>query len=105
MISVYGEDLSDQREFHVWYNDGSRSVKSDQTVLKQWYKNGQLQFEVPLKNGKPQGKEVWWYKNGQKKYERFYTNDLKNGTFKEWDEEGNIISEKVYDMGKLVSEN
>ena len=26
-----------------------------------------------------------------------------DGTFTEWDEEGNIVRERVYDMGELVS--
>jgi len=104
MVTLYGENLSDKVAFHTWDEDGTRRVKTDQTVMKQWYKNGQPQFEMPLKNGKLHGKLVRWYENGQKKSEKHYINNVKHGTFKEWDKEGNIISKKVYEMGELVSD-
>ena len=102
LISVFGDDLSDRREFHVWYEDGTRFVESDQTINRMWYESGQLQSEVPLKNGRMDGKAVFWYENGEVKAENHFSDDEMDGTFTEWDEEGNIIRERVYDMGELV---
>ncbi|MDZ7659259.1 hypothetical protein [Fodinibius sp.] len=104
MVTLYGDDLSDRVAFHTWDEDGTRRVKHDQTVMKQWYENGQPQFEMSLRDGKLHGKSATWYENGQIKSEVHYINDMKHGTFKEWDKEGNVISKQVYDMGKLVTE-
>ncbi len=105
MVTLHDEDLSDRKEFHTWDEDGTRRVKTDQTVMKQWYDNGQPQFKMPLKDGKLHGESATWYENGQIKSEQHYTNGVKHGTFKEWDNEGNVISEQIYDMGELVTEN
>jgi antitoxin component YwqK of YwqJK toxin-antitoxin module len=103
MVTLYGDNLSDQIEFHTWDEDGTRRHKQDRTIMKQWYKNGEPQFEMQLKDGKIHGKSVTWYENGQMKSEQHYMNEVKNGTFKEWDKEGNLISEQVYNMGELVT--
>jgi len=103
LISVFGDDLSDRREFHVWYDDGTRFVESDQTINRMWYESGQLQSEVPLTDGRMDGKAVFWHENGEIKAENHFTDDEMDGTFTEWDEEGNIVRERVYDMGELVS--
>jgi antitoxin component YwqK of YwqJK toxin-antitoxin module len=105
MATLYDKDLSNRIEFHTWDEDGTRRVKTNQTVMKQWYKNGQPQFEMPLKDGKLHGRSVKWYENGQIKSEEHYIKNVENGTFKEWDKEGNVISKQVYDMGELVMEN
>lgn len=104
MVTLYGDDLSDRVEFHTWDEDGTRRVKHDQTVMKLWYKNGQPQSEIPVKDGKIHGNVILWYENGQIKSEEPYTDDVKHGTFKEWDEKGNIITKQVYDMGELITE-
>jgi len=102
MVTLHDKNLSDRIGFHTWDEDGTRRVKTDQTVMKQWYKNGQPQFEMPLKDGKLHGKSARWYENGQIKSEAHYINDVKDGTFKKWDKQGNLISRQVYDMGELV---
>ncbi|WP_445666127.1 toxin-antitoxin system YwqK family antitoxin [Fodinibius sp. AD559] len=104
MVTLHGDDLSDRIAFQTWDEDGTQRVKTDQTVMKQWYKNGQPQFEMQLKDGKLHGKSATWYENGQIKSEQLYTDGVKHGTFKEWDKEGNVTSEQVYDMGELVTE-
>lgn len=105
MEILYDENLSDQIAFHTWDQDGTRRAKTDQTVMKQWYENGQPQFEMELKDGTLHGKSVRWYENGQKKSEEHYIKNVKHGTFKEWDKEGNVTSKQVYDIGELVTEN
>lgn len=102
MITVYGDDLSDQREFHVWHEDGTRLVKSDETHYKMWYENGQPRLQLASVDGELHGKVASWYENGQIEYELHYTNGIEHGTFKWWDEEGNVVKEKTFDMGELV---
>jgi antitoxin component YwqK of YwqJK toxin-antitoxin module len=53
------------------------------------------------KNGYKQGKWVWFYPDGKIKKEGFYKNDLENGYFKDYDEEGNLISTSKYVDGVL----
>ena len=103
IVALYDDNLSDRVEFHTWDEDSTRRSKHDQTVSKQWYKNGQPQFEMKLKDGKLHGKSATWYENGQIKSEVYYTHGVKDGTSKEWDKEGNLISEQVYNMGELVT--
>ena len=52
------------------------------------YKNGQKEFELTYKDGKPDGPHTRWYKSGQKMWEVTY----KDGAFVDeyiWDEAGN----------------
>lgn len=105
MVTFHDDDLSDRIAFHTWDKDGTRRVKHDQSVMKQWYENGQPQFEMSLKDGKLHGKSARWYEDGQIKSEKHYINNVKDGTFKEWDEEGNLISRQVYEMGELIEKN
>ena len=102
LITVYGDNMSDRREFHVWHEDGTRLVESDETIFRTWYENGRPRVQMPSVDGELHGKVALWYENGQKEYEQHYSGGVKHGTFKEWDEEGNITDEKVYEMGELI---
>ena len=104
MVTLHGEDLEDQVEFHTWDQDGTQRTKHVQTVLQGWHENGQPQFKMQLKDGKLYGESTLWYENGQIKSEEHYINDVKHGTSRKWDKEGNLISNQVYNMGKLVTE-
>ncbi|REL32808.1 hypothetical protein DYD21_13350 [Rhodohalobacter sp. SW132] len=102
LVSVYGDDMSDRREFHAWYENGVRSIESDETNYKMWYENGLPQLQIPSVDGELHGRVVSWYETGQEEYEMNFYDGIEHGTFKEWDEEGNITSEKVYEMGELI---
>ena len=47
------------------------------------------------------GRETNWYKNGQKKSEGWHEYNKKQGTWCAWDEQGNLLSERVYDKGEI----
>ena len=102
LVSVYGDDMSDRREFHAWYDNGVRSIESDETNYKMWYENGRPKLQIPSLDGKTHGRVVSWYENGQAEYEMHFAHGIEHGIFKEWDEEGSVTSEKVYEMGELV---
>ncbi len=105
MIVIYGEDFSDRREFHVWGADGTRLVKSDQTIHKSWHENGQPALNIPWHDKGVHGVSTSWYTNGQKEFERHFYHGERHGSFKEWDEQGNLVAYKIYEMGELISEN
>lgn len=102
---AYLNDKSSPIEMRTWYENGTPSVQSTQSVAKIWHENGQLQSEVELVDGKMHGKGIQWHENGEIAAETYYKDDQWHGTFKKWDEEGNLISEREYDMGKPVAEN
>ena len=41
-------------------------------VVKYWYENGKLKYEIPYHQGQLHGIEKWWRKNGQIWYENYY---------------------------------
>lgn len=45
--------------------------------------------------------KVGYYENGQVKFEIPFDNDKRHGVEKEYDENGNIIKEILYENGKL----
>lgn len=102
LIALYGDDLSDQREFHVWHENGTRLVESDEAIFKTWYENGRPRIQMESVDGEMHGRVASWYENGRMESEHHYSDGVKHGTFIEWDEKGKLISEQAYDMGTLV---
>lgn len=102
---VYEDDKSSPLKTSTWYEDGTPKLEITQTRSRMWHKNGQLQSEIELVDGKMHGKGLHWHENGEIAGETHYKDDQWHGTFKKWDEQGNLISEKVYDMGIPVSED
>ncbi|REL32809.1 hypothetical protein DYD21_13355 [Rhodohalobacter sp. SW132] len=102
LVTVYGDDLSERREFHVWHTDGTRLVESAENTFNMWYENGRPRVQMPSVDGELHGKVAVWYENGQIESEHHYSNGVKHGTFTEWDEEGAVTSQKVYEMGELI---
>ncbi|CAN5340152.1 hypothetical protein BH23BAC3_BH23BAC3_03230 [soil metagenome] len=104
MLTVYEGDYNQQKEFHVWHENGAPLVQITNSMMRTWYENGQLQMQMPLKNGKIHGKSIAWHKNGKLRAENHFTDDVMDGRFKEWDEEGNLIQKHTYEMGQLITE-
>ena len=103
MLTVYEGNYSQRKEFHVWYENGSPSMQNTKSMIRTWYKNGQLQLEMPMRNGKIHGKAYAWHKNGMLKAKNHFTDDVMDGRFKEWDENGKLVNERIYEMGELAS--
>lgn len=61
-------------------------------LTKYYGRDGFLMQEINYKNGKKNGEEKEWHTNGQLKVEKNYRKG-KEISFKEWDENGNIIRE------------
>lgn len=63
---------------------------------KSYYENGASWSETTFLNGKKNGKTITWYDNENKRYEGFYTNDVESGTWTFWDENGKIQNTRKY---------
>jgi len=105
LVTLYGDDLADRREFHVWQENGQRLVEFNQSMHRMWHENGWQSLEVPAIDGKTHGRAASWYENGQIKSEYHFINGDLDGTYMKWDEDGNLIVERVYELGELVSDN
>lgn len=57
-----------------------------------------------FKDGKGNGLTVMWYANGQKAVEGMLVDDMPNGVLTRWDEEGNVVSQMVFDHGEIVEQ-
>ena len=56
------------------------------------------------KNGLKQGKWIYFYENGVVRLEGTYRNDMKNGYFKDYDEDGNLVTVQKY-IDDILQEN
>ncbi|WGH76434.1 DUF3352 domain-containing protein [Tenacibaculum tangerinum] len=64
---------------------------------KEYYENGQLKFEVDLKDGLKEGSYKSYYENGNLKIKGYFKNDTQDGTWKAYDEQkGNLIFKKHF---------
>lgn len=66
-------------------------------LWKSFYENGTPWSETTFKDGIKNGKTTTWYPNGQMRYDGFYTNDVESGKWTFYDEKGNIASSSNYD--------
>ena len=95
--------------FREWYKNGQLefegSFKEDKRdgVSRRWHENGQLEFEGSFKEDKRDG--VWrrWYENGQLKVDRNYKDGKLDGVSKKWYKNGQLQFEENYKDGELLS--
>lgn len=69
-------------------------------VERMYYDNGNLQYEIPFKNGVKEGVEKWYYTEGNIMYEFPYTNGKKEGVEKYYFDYGGLKSETPYKNDK-----
>lgn len=60
-------------------------------VQRNFYRNGQVRQEVPLRNGHKQGVIRSWHRNGVLASEESFENDLPHGICRYWDESGRLL--------------
>jgi len=89
-----------------WYENGQLQFETNYKngvqdgLNKGWYENGQIEFETNYKDGVRDGIDRGWNENGQKWYETNYKDGLRNGICKVWYKNGNLIYEYNYKNGK-----
>ena len=60
-------------------------------IQRQYYRNGQLREEVPLRKGRRHGTVRTWHKNGALASEEPYRAGLLHGVCRQWDETGKLL--------------
>ena len=70
-------------------------------ILKEYHENGNLEFEVPWKNGMPEGIAKGYYENGNLKREVPWKNGAREGIAKEYYENGNLEFEAPWKNGAI----
>jgi len=60
-------------------------------VERDYYRNGQVRQEVPLRNGHKHGVIRTWHKNGVLASEEPFEDDLPHGICRQWDESGRLF--------------
>ena len=78
-------------------------VKNKKIVLeKEYYANGKLAREIPLKDGLINGEAKDYYENGKIRSTATFVNGDINGIVKEYNQAGKVIKETLYKNGKKV---
>jgi len=67
-------------------------------VWKSFYQNGGPWSETTFVAGKREGATTSFYENGQKRYVGFFANDRESGKWSFWDEQGNLAREMDYNV-------
>ena len=89
----------------ISYKDGllssSRTYKDGEKngLWREWYENGQIEYEDYFQNGLEHGESQGWYEDGQKEYEWNFKNGLDHGLQRGWDEKGQLEYESNYING------
>ena len=106
----------------------SSSLAESDEIEKVYYKSGDVEIEIPKKNGKKNGLVKWFYESGGLKESVTFVDGVEHGGFKrlyesgvvkqdgfyrkgrlegvmqDFDESGNVVKSVVYDKGKGVQE-
>jgi len=73
------------------YTGWSKNIYHGKKDLRQW------------KNGKPEGVEIWWYKNGQKQIQMNIKDWKSYGLMSSWYKNGEKKGERYWKDGKVIS--
>jgi len=63
------------------------------TKQRNYYRNGQLHEETPLRDGPIPRHRRLWHKNGTPATQEAYENDLRHGLCRQWNEAGKLLGE------------
>jgi antitoxin component YwqK of YwqJK toxin-antitoxin module len=101
----HGERLTDVKLMRRWSIDGTPISEFSEYRMREWHPNGELKSiaEFDPDGSGLNGRVAAWLPNGQIAGESFYHNNLLHGSYREWDEEGNLITEKYYKEGEPVT--
>ena len=69
-------------------------------VYKEFFKNGDIKYEVTYFNGDKNGKEIFWHENGLKKMQSNFLDGVENGLWQQWHDNGQLKLEINYLNGK-----
>jgi antitoxin component YwqK of YwqJK toxin-antitoxin module len=81
----------------VYYDANGKTFTG---IHKEYWENGNVKIEMPLKKGIKDGETYLYFENGTKNEVRAYKKGKMHGTWVTWDEKGNKIAEANYMKGK-----
>jgi antitoxin component YwqK of YwqJK toxin-antitoxin module len=115
--TIQSEESADK---HSWFKVGeckyyypNGKIKSIENISSTG-RNGECIFyredgseisDLHFKGNAWNGKCVWYFKDGKTWREFYFTDNTRNGPCKEWDENGNLVYNQNFEMGKPVGEN
>lgn len=71
-------------------------------IVYYYFKSYTISAEIEYQNGYQDGVEREYYENGKMKYENYTKNNRLDGVCRDWDKDGNLISEQIWSKGKLI---
>lgn len=86
-----------------WNNDGHTSVEGQYEHGERYgkwiekYRGGQIKTNVMYKHGKLNGECTEYHENGQERCNGVYVNNKKVGIWSNWNSDGKLINQQVYD--------
>lgn len=86
-----GENVTYYKNGGIEMQGAMKDGKRD-GLWKSYYEDGSPWSETIYKDGKKDGKTTAWFNDKKKRYEGFYTNDVKSGKWNFWAENGNLIT-------------
>jgi antitoxin component YwqK of YwqJK toxin-antitoxin module len=96
---VHIDDLQEREEAQMLFYQG----KPFTGIAYEVYSEGQLNFEIEIKDGKTDGLGQEWYDNGQLHWEANFKDGQPDGLFQEWDEDGQLEREETYKDGERIN--
>lgn len=96
-------------EFRIFSEDGKLEVQgqidSNRNVGKwqYFYSSGEVESEGYFNNDRPEGNWIWNYPDGKKKEEGSYHNGERIGIWYQYDNSGEVIFEKNYDLDDTLN--
>ena len=96
-------------EFRIFSADGKLEIQgqidSNRNVGKwqYFYTNGEVESEGYFNYDRPDGNWVWHYPDGKKKEEGIYRNGERIGMWYKYDNNGEVIFEKNYDLNDTLN--
>lgn len=95
-----------------WHKNGQVSSKGIMKIGKRildwrdWYDNGQVEKSYSYDSlGVMQGLYYEFYPDGSKKVEGFSVGGKKHGLWREWDSDGNLVVERQFEEGELITDS
>ena len=73
-------------------------------IARDYFPDGKVHMEIPVKNGKFHGRVTEWHPNGKMNAQSEFNNGQLHGQNREWTDDGKPFRERVYDHDRIVSE-
>lgn len=93
--SLIGQQITEGEDGKYYQNS-----KPYTGVYQEYWENGNLKIEIPLRKGVKNGNVMLYHENSSKHEVRAYKKDKMHGTWMIWDDKGNKLAEANYSNGR-----